>query len=52
MTHYNDVGLRGLLHSHPEEVLELTVSTASVLCDMDYPEDYRREIGLNKQNMQ
>jgi molybdenum cofactor cytidylyltransferase len=52
MTHYNNVGLRGLLHSHPEEIFELTVSTASVLCDMDYPEDYRREIGLNKQNMQ
>lgn len=52
MTHYNDVGLRGLLHSHPEEIFELTVTTTSVLCDMDYPEDYRREIGLNKQNMQ
>ena len=52
MTHYNDVGLRGLLHSHPKEIFELTVTTASVLCDMDYPEDYRREIGLNKQNMQ
>jgi molybdenum cofactor cytidylyltransferase len=52
MTHYDDVGLRGLLHDHPGEVLELKVLTASVLCDMDYPEDYRRELGLNKQNIQ
>jgi molybdenum cofactor cytidylyltransferase len=52
LTHFNDVGLRGLLHKHPEEVFELTVSTDSVLYDMDYPEDYRRELGLNKQNMQ
>lgn len=48
MIHYNDMGLRGLLHNHPEEVFELTVSTDSVLCDMDYPEDYRRELGLNE----
>jgi molybdenum cofactor cytidylyltransferase len=47
MTEYDNVGLRGLLHNHPEEVFELKVSTASVLCDMDYPEDYRRELDLN-----
>jgi molybdenum cofactor cytidylyltransferase len=47
ITQYDNVGLRGLLHNHPEEVFELTVSTASVICDMDYPEDYRRELGLN-----
>ena len=52
MTHYDDVGLRGLMHEHSEEIFELEVPTASVLWDMDYPEDYRREIGLNKQNMQ
>jgi molybdenum cofactor cytidylyltransferase len=51
MTHYDDVGLRGLMHDHSEEVFELTVPTASVLCDMDYPEDYRRELGLNNKNM-
>ena len=49
---YDNVGLRGLLHSHSDDIFELTVSTASVLCDMDYPEDYRREIGLNEQNME
>jgi molybdenum cofactor cytidylyltransferase len=51
MTHFNDVGLRGLLHDHPGEVFELKVSTASVLSDMDYPEDYLRELGLNEQNV-
>ena len=50
MTQYDNVGLRGLLHSHPKEVFKLKVSTASVLCDMDYPEDYRRELGLNNRD--
>ncbi len=52
LTHYDDVGLRGLLHSHPNDIHELTVSNASVLCDMDYPEDYRRELGSNEQNIE
>ena len=45
MTRYDDVGLRGLLHAHPDDVFELRVSTAAVLSDMDYPEDYLRELG-------
>jgi len=44
LTHYDDVGLRGLLHAYPDDVLELTVSTSCVLSDMDYPDDYRREL--------
>ena len=44
LTHYDNVGLRGLLHAHTDDVLELTVSTSAVLSDMDYPEDYRREL--------
>lgn len=52
LTQYGDVGLRGLLHNHADDIFELAVSTASVLCDMDCPEDYRRELGLNKQNME
>ena len=52
LTQYGDVGLRGLLHGHSDDIFELAVSTASVLCDMDYPEDYRRELGLNEQNME
>jgi molybdenum cofactor cytidylyltransferase len=51
MTQYSDVGLRGLLHSHPDDVFEFDVSTASVLFDMDYPEDYQRELDLNNKNM-
>jgi len=49
---HGDVGLRGLLHGHSDDIFELAVSTASVLCDMDCPEDYRRELGLNEQNIE
>ena len=52
ITQYGDVGLRGLLHGHSNDIFELAVSTASVLCDMDCPEDYRRELGLSEQNME
>lgn len=51
LTHYDDVGLRGLLYSHPNDIYELVVSNSSVLCDMDWPEDYRRELGLHEQNI-
>ena len=50
ITQYGDMGLRGLLEGHSGDIFELAVSTASVLCDMDCPEDYRRELGLNEQN--
>jgi len=52
ITQYGDVGLRGLLHGHSNDIFELAVSTASVLSDMDCPEDYRRELDLNEQNME
>jgi molybdenum cofactor cytidylyltransferase len=44
LTHYDDIGLRGLLHAHPDDIFELSVSTSSILFDMDYPEDYLREL--------
>ena len=44
LTRYDDVGLRGLPHAHPDDILYLDVSTSAVLSDMDYPEDYRREL--------
>ena len=44
LTQYDDIGLRGLLHAHPDDIFELCVSTSSVLFDMDYPEDYLREL--------
>jgi molybdenum cofactor cytidylyltransferase len=31
MTHYDDIGLRGLLHAHPDDVFELSVPTSDVL---------------------
>jgi molybdenum cofactor cytidylyltransferase len=46
LTQYDDVGLRGLLQAHPEEVFELSVSSSAVLSDMDCPEDYQRELAL------
>jgi len=44
LTCYDNVGLRGLLHAHPDDVFELSVSTSAVLSDMDCPQDYRREL--------
>jgi molybdenum cofactor cytidylyltransferase len=43
-TRFDDVGLRGLLQAHPDEVLELEVASPCVLFDMDDPEDYEREL--------
>ena len=50
MTRYDNVGLRGLLHAHPEDVFELSISTSAVLSDMDYPQDYQRELGSIKRS--
>jgi molybdenum cofactor cytidylyltransferase len=40
---YDDIGLRGLLHAHPDDVCEIEFSTSNVINDMDLPEDYARE---------
>jgi molybdenum cofactor cytidylyltransferase len=51
LVRYDDVGLHGLLHAHPDDVLELAVSEPSVLSDMDCPEDYQRELArLEEEN--
>ncbi len=50
LTSYDDVGLRGLLAAHSEAVFELSVATSAVLSDMDYPEDYRRELARLEEN--
>jgi molybdenum cofactor cytidylyltransferase len=42
---FGGVGLRGLLQSHPQDVREVPVPPELLLEDMDYPEDYRRELG-------
>jgi molybdenum cofactor cytidylyltransferase len=43
LNHYDDIGLRGLIHAHPEDVCEVEFSTPNVMDDMDFPEDYERE---------
>lgn len=44
LTHYDDVGLRGLLLAHSDEILEFPVSFSAATSDMDNPEDYQREL--------
>ncbi len=44
MTGYDHLGLRGLLAAHADDVHELPVSDSAVFSDMDYPEDYQREL--------
>lgn len=44
LTGYGDVGLRGLLHAHPDAILELSAATPAVLSDIDTPQDYRRAL--------
>ena len=46
---YDQVGLRGLLAAHADDVLELPVSNSAVLSDMDLPEDYQRELDRLRQ---
>ena len=50
LTRYDNVGLRGLLHAHPDDIFELGVSAPRVLSDMDFPEDYRRELAALDEN--
>lgn len=44
LTLFDDVGLRGVLHAHAAAVREVALDTATLLTDMDYPEDYRRAL--------
>jgi molybdenum cofactor cytidylyltransferase len=44
MTCFDDKGLRGLLHAHPEEVMELNVSSPVILSNLNTPADYQNEI--------
>ncbi len=43
-TCYDDVGLRGLLTAHSGYIGEVAVTDSGLLADMDYPEDYQREL--------
>lgn len=44
LTNFDDVGLRGLLQAHSDDIFEMSVSSPTVLSDMDCPEDYQREL--------
>jgi molybdenum cofactor cytidylyltransferase len=44
LTNFDDVGLRGLLQSHSDDIFEMNVSSPVVLSDMDCPADYQREL--------
>ena len=44
MRRFDDTGLRGLIHAHPDAILEVPVDSASILEDIDYPEDYVRAL--------
>jgi len=43
-----EIGLRELLQRHPEDVLEVRLSRAPVLPDIDTPEDYRKALRFKK----
>ena len=43
LNQYDDVGLRGLLLAHSEDVCEVEFPAPNVIDDMDLPEDYERE---------
>jgi len=51
LTRFDDAGLRGLLHAYRDDVFELAAATPAVLSDMDYPEDYRREIAASESDL-
>lgn len=39
-----DIGLRGTVYNHPEDILEVEVKNQSILKDIDYIEDYKKEL--------
>lgn len=51
MTKYDEIGLCGLLRAYPDDVFEMTASTSAVLCDMDFPQDYQRELTLLEESV-
>jgi molybdenum cofactor cytidylyltransferase len=44
LTRFDDTGLRGLVHAHPDEVCELPLADPEVTVDVDLPEDYHRVV--------
>jgi molybdenum cofactor cytidylyltransferase len=44
LSSYDQVGLRGLMAAHMDDVFEMSIADHLAIADMDYPEDYRREL--------
>jgi CTP:molybdopterin cytidylyltransferase MocA len=44
MTQHGEVGLRGVLHAHNDDVLEVAIDSDEVLADIDTPDDYARAL--------
>jgi molybdenum cofactor cytidylyltransferase len=44
LNYHDGVGLRGLAAAHHDDVFELPVPEEGVLMDIDYPDDYKREL--------
>lgn len=47
----NTIGLRGLMQAHPDDVLEVSVNTDSILRDIDDLQTYQREFNLAKRSL-
>ena len=43
-----EIGLRGTVYNHPEDILEVEVETPSIFQDIDYESDYKRELKNNE----
>jgi len=41
-TQFDQMGLRGLLQTREQDILEVSVESADILWDLDTPEDYQR----------
>ena len=50
LINFDDIGLRGILRAHDNDVYEINVSDSSVITDMDYPSDYQQEIERYESN--
>lgn len=46
---FDDVGLRGLLTAHADDIEEVAMTDAGVVADMDHPEDYERELRRHRE---
>jgi molybdenum cofactor cytidylyltransferase len=44
LTQHDSVGLRGLLEAHSDDLHDVAVADPGVVCDMDQPDDYTREL--------